>query len=66
MFYVTMSFEDANLFFQVLSRRHDLSHPAVVTTSKPFKEWNRVFHGEATAHVIVDRLTEKTDIFRGG
>jgi DNA replication protein DnaC len=61
--YVTMSHEEANLFFQILSRRHDHNHPVVVTTNKPFKEWNQVFHGDATAHVIVDRLTEKAEIF---
>jgi DNA replication protein DnaC len=61
--YVTMSHEEANLFFQVLSRRHDQNHPVVVSTNKPFREWNQVFHGDATAHVIVDRLTEKAEIF---
>lgn len=61
--YLTMSHEEANLFFQVISRRHDYHHPTVVTTNKPFKEWNQVFHGDATAHVIVDRLTERAEIF---
>ena len=61
--YVTLSQEEANLFFQVISRRHDHHHPTVVTTNKPFKEWNQVFHGDATAHAIVDRLTEKAEIF---
>jgi DNA replication protein DnaC len=61
--YLTMSQEEANLFFQVISRRHDHHHPTVVTTNKPFKEWNQVFHGDATAHAIVDRLTEKAEIF---
>ena len=61
--YVTLSQEEANLFFQVISRRHDHHHPTVVTANKPFKEWNQVFHGDATAHAIVDRLTEKTEIF---
>jgi len=61
--YLTMSQEEANLFFQVISRRHDHHHPTVVTTNKSFKEWNQVFHGDATAHAIVDRLTEKAEIF---
>jgi DNA replication protein DnaC len=61
--YITMSQEEANLFFQVISRRHDHHRPSVVTTNKSFKEWNQVFHGDATAHVIVDRLTEKAEIF---
>ena len=61
--YLSMSQEEANLFFQVISRRHDHHHPTVVTTNKPFQEWNQVFHGDATAHAIVDRLTEKAEIF---
>ena len=61
--YITMSHEEANLFFQIISRRHDHHHPTVVTTNKPFKEWNQVFHSDATAHVIVDRLTERAEVF---
>ncbi len=61
--YITMSQAEANLFFQVISRRHDHHRPTVVTTNKPFKEWNQVFHSDATAHAIVDRLTERAEIF---
>lgn len=61
--YLTMSHEEANLFFQVISRRHDRNRPTVVTTNKRFAEWNQVFHGDATAHAIVDRLTERAEIF---
>ena len=61
--YLSMSQEEANLFFQVISRRHDHHRPIAVTTNKPFGEWNQVFHGDATAHVIVDRLIENSEIF---
>jgi DNA replication protein DnaC len=61
--YVTMSHEEANLFFHVISRRHDHHRPTVVTANKPFKEWNQTFHGDAIAHAIVDRLTESAEIF---
>ncbi len=61
--YLTMSHEEANLFFQVVSRRHDRNRPTVITTNKRFAEWNQVFHGDATAHAIVDRLTERSEIF---
>jgi len=61
--YITMSQAEANLFFQVISRRHDHHRPTVVTTNKPFQEWNQVFHSDATAHAIVDRLTERAEIF---
>jgi len=61
--YVTMSHEEANLFFQVISRRHDRCRPTVATTNAAFSEWNQVFHGNATAHAIIDRLTERAEIF---
>lgn len=61
--YLEMSHQEANLFFQMISRRHDNHRPTVVTTNKPFGEWNQVFHSDATAHVIVDRLTERAEIF---
>ena len=61
--YLTMSHEEANLFFQLISRRHDRNRPVVVTSNKPFSEWNQVFHGNATAHAIVDRLTERAELF---
>lgn len=61
--YLTMSHQEANLFFQVISRRHDNGKPTVVTSNKPFAEWNQVFHGDSTAHAIVDRLTERSEIF---
>jgi DNA replication protein DnaC len=61
--YLSMSHEEADLFFQIISRRHDRHRPTVVTTNKPFAEWNQVFHGDAIAHAIVDRLTERSEIF---
>ncbi len=61
--YLTMNHDEANLFFQVIARRHDRCRPTVVTTNKAFREWNQVFHGDATAHAIVDRLTERAEIF---
>lgn len=61
--YVSMTQQEANLFFQLLSRRHDANRAIAVTTNKPFSEWNQVFCGDAIAHAIVDRLTENAEIF---
>lgn len=61
--YMTMSHDEANLFYQVVSRRHDNCRPTVATTNAPFSEWNQVFHGDASAHAIIDRLTERAEIF---
>lgn len=61
--YVTMSQQESNLFFQVISRRHDSHRPTVVTSNKPFAQWNQVFCGDAIACAIVDRLTERAELF---
>jgi DNA replication protein DnaC len=61
--YLTLGQSEADLFFHVVSRRHDRKKPTVVTTNRSFGEWNQVFKNDSTAHAIVDRLTEKAEIF---
>ena len=61
--YVSMDLEASNLFFQVISARHDEGLGTVVTTNIPFGEWNQIFAGNAIAHAIVDRLTDGASIF---
>jgi DNA replication protein DnaC len=61
--YVSMDLEASNLFFQVISARHDEGLGTIVTTNIPFGEWNQIFAGNAIAHVIVDRLTDGAAIF---
>lgn len=61
--YVSMDLEASNLFFQVISARHDEGLGTVVTTNIPFGEWNQIFAGNAIAHAIVDRLTDGASVF---
>lgn len=61
--YLTLGQSEADLFFHIVSRRHDRLKPTVVTTNRSFSEWNQVFKNDSTAHAIVDRLTEKAEIF---
>lgn len=61
--YVSMDLEASNLFFQVISARHDEGLGTIVTTNIPFGEWNQIFAGNAIAHAIVDRLTDGASIF---
>lgn len=61
--YLSLGQSEADLFFHVVSRRHDRLRPIVVTTNRSFGEWNQVFRNDSTAHAIVDRLTEKAEIF---
>lgn len=61
--YLTLGQSEADLFFHIVSRRHDRHRPIIVTTNRSFGEWNQVFRNDSTAHAIVDRLTEKAEIF---
>jgi len=61
--YVTMSAEEGNLFFQVISDRHDRGFGTIVTTNYPFGQWNQIFSSSATAVVIAERLTADAEVF---
>lgn len=52
--YVSMDTEAGNLFFQAISERHDVGLGTIATTNAPFGEWNQIFTGNATAHVVID------------
>ena len=58
-----MAPQESNLFFQVISARHDQALGTIVTTNLPFGKWNQVFANDAIAHVIVDRLVGEADVF---
>lgn len=61
--YVTFSSEEGNLFFQVISDRHDRGLGTIVTTNYPFGEWNQIFSSRTTAVVVVERLTADAEVF---
>ncbi|MGK5083959.1 ATP-binding protein [Bdellovibrionota bacterium FG-1] len=61
--YVTMDTEAGNLFFQVISDRHDRGLGTIVTTNFAFGSWNQIFAAESTALVIVERLTANAEVF---
>lgn len=61
--YVTMDIEAGNLFFQVISDRHDRGLGTIVTTNFAFGHWNQIFAAESTALVIVERLTADAEVF---
>ena len=54
---------ESNLVFQILSQRYQTRHSTAVTTNKPFGEWNQIFHNDAMAHAILDRLAERSEVF---
>lgn len=61
--YVRLSETESNLAFQIISARHDRRRSTIVTTNRPFGEWNQIFHNDAIAHAIIDRLIERSEVF---
>lgn len=52
----------ADLLYEVVSRRYEACASIVVTTNKPFSEWNQVFEGAACVTTLIDRLCHRVDI----
>jgi len=61
--YVSLDTQASNLFFQVISTRHDLKLGTVATTNLPFGKFNQIFANDAIAHAIVDRLVNDAEVF---
>ncbi len=59
--YLPLNMEDANLFFQLVSRRYEKSS-IILTSNKPFKEWGKVFGDEVVASAILDRLLHHSTV----
>ena len=51
----------ADLLFEVITRRYQL-RSIVLTTNKPFGEWNDVFPNAACVVTLIDRLVHKAEI----
>lgn len=66
--YVTLDLEEGNLFFQVISDRHDRGFGTIVTTCYPplklcLWKLESNFASEATAVDTVERLNAETEVF---
>ncbi len=59
--YLSYSSRHGDLLFDVLNRRN-LERPTVVTTNKPFSEWNEVFPNSSCVVALIDRLVHKAEI----
>jgi DNA replication protein DnaC len=51
----------ADLLFEIVSRRY-LQRPILVTTNKPFAEWNEVFPNATSVVTLVDRLVHRCEV----
>jgi DNA replication protein DnaC len=61
--YVDFDVQASQLFFQIISARHDAGLGLVVTTNLNFSQFNQIFANEAVATVVVDRMTNESEIF---
>jgi len=53
--YLEINKSASSLFFKLISRRYE-KKSTIITTNKPFEEWNEIFGDEVAATAILDRL----------
>lgn len=58
-----LSFDDkaADLLYEVVNRRYERK-PLIITTNRPFKEWNEVFPNATCIVTLLDRLLHHADV----
>ena len=58
-----LSFDDksADLLYEVINRRYE-RRSVILTTNRPFKEWNEVFPNAACIVTLLDRLLHHADV----
>lgn len=61
--YLPLDETGRNLFFQVISKRAETGS-IILTTNKPFKNWNEVFQDTAVASAIAERLVEHGELIK--
>ena len=59
--YLSYDARYADLLFEVVTRRYQ-KRSTVITTNKPFAEWNQVFPNATSVVTIIDRLVHKAEI----
>jgi DNA replication protein DnaC len=59
--YLSYGTRHADLLFEIINRRYE-TRATVVTTNKPFAQWNEVFPNAACVVSLVDRLVHHAEI----
>jgi DNA replication protein DnaC len=59
--YLPLGTQGSNLFFQVISSRHQ-DRSTVITTNLPFSKWGKIFDSTTAATAIADRLVNHSEI----
>jgi DNA replication protein DnaC len=60
--YLSYDARYADLLFEVVTRRYQEHRAIVLTTNKPFAEWNNVFPNAACIVTLIDRLVHRSEI----
>jgi DNA replication protein DnaC len=59
--YLSLGTQGSNLFFQVISARHE-QKSTIITTNRPFAQWGEIFDNTTVATAIADRLVYNSEI----
>lgn len=60
--YLSLGQQGSNLFFQVISERHQ-KKSTMLTTNLAFADWGKVFDSTTVATAIADRLVYRSEVF---
>lgn len=59
--YLPLGTQGSNLFFQVISARHE-KNSTLITTNLPFADWGTIFDNTTVATAIADRLVYNSEV----
>src|SRR5690606_2881872 len=59
MGYIPFEPMEAQVFFQLISKRYDRGSPIIVTSNKSYGDWGSIFGDPIIAAVILDRLLHR-------
>ena len=59
--YLSLGTQGSNLFFQVISARHE-RRSTILTTNRPFAQWGEIFDNTTVATAIADRLVYNSEV----
>ena len=59
--YLSLGQQGSNLFFQVISARHQ-KKSTILTTNLPFADWGKIFDSTTVATAIADRLVQRSEV----
>ena len=61
--YLPFDRRGSDLFFQVISARYERGS-IVLSTNRPFKDWDKIFYDTTAASAIIDRLTHHSELIK--